>query len=98
MTIIIKIAVFILGMYLSMRMIAALYGIIDHWYRIRTAYPKVILGILVWGVITICLAILLGDYLYAFLWGLAAFVLIHLFNYIPGRLKLVREVRSLEND
>ena len=98
MTMIIKIVVFILGMYLSMRMIAAFYGIIDHWYRIRASYPKVIRGILVWGIITMCLAMLLGDYLNAFLWGMVVFVLIHLFSHIPVRLMLAWKVRSVENN
>lgn len=96
MTILIKIVVFILGIYLSMRTIAAFYGIIDFWYTIKTAYPKVIRGILVWGIITICLAMLLDNYRHAFLWGLVTYVFIYLFSYLPNRILLAREVRSVD--
>ncbi len=98
MTIIIKIVVFILGIYLSMRMIAALYGIIDLWYTIKTEYPRVIRGVLVWGIITTCMVMFLGRYRYAFLWGLMAYVFIYLFSYLPTRLVLIREVRSLDSE
>ena len=81
MTIIIKIVLFILGIYLSMRMIAALYGIIDLWYTIKTAYPRVIRGILFWGIITTCMLMFLGQYRYIFLWGLMGYVFICLFRH-----------------
>ncbi len=96
MTILIKIVVFLLGIYLSMRMIAALYGIIDLWYRIKRAYPKVIRGILIWGILTTYMIIFLGQYRRAFLWGVAAYVFIFLSSYLPTRLMLMREVRSID--
>ncbi len=98
MTIMIKIVVFILGIYLSMRMIAAFYGIIDLRYTMKTAYPKVIRSILVWGIITTCPAMLLGNYRQAFLWGLVAYVFIYLLSYLPNRLMLIREVKSADID
>lgn len=58
-----------------MRLIAALYRIIDLWYTIGTAYPKVLRGILGWGGTTVAVAALVsGQHRPAFLWGLAAFV------------------------
>lgn len=96
MTVIFKIIVFILGMYLSMRMIAALYGIIDLWYTIRTAYTRVIRDILIWGIITSCLILLLGQYRNAFLYGIGIYILFHLFSYVPNRLRLIKEVRSVD--
>ena len=93
---IIKVLVFILGIYISMRMIAALFGIIDLWYTMKTAYPRVIRGILVWGIITTCLAMVLGQYRYAYLWGLMAYVFIYLLSYLPDRFRLIREVRSVD--
>jgi len=96
MTIIIKIVVFILGIYLSMRMIAAFYGIIDLWYTIKTAYHRVIRSILVWGIITACMIMFLGQYRYAFLWGIAVYIFIYLLSYLPIRLQLIREVRSMD--
>ena len=97
MTIIIKIVVFILGMYLSMRTMAALYGVIDYRYTLKTAYPKVIGRILGWGIITILIVMLLGQYRYSFLWGVLAYIVIYLFSYLPSKLMLMREVRSLDN-
>ena len=40
--IIVSCALFLLGAYLSLHAIAALYGIIDLWYTIWSAYPRVI--------------------------------------------------------
>ena len=94
MTIVIKILVFILGMYLSLRLIAALYGVIDLWYTIKTAYAKVIRGILGWGGITIAVAILLGSqWRGAFLWGIIAFLLFYLINFTLNRIILGQLVR-----
>ncbi|MBW1799863.1 MAG: hypothetical protein JRJ85_03955 [Deltaproteobacteria bacterium] len=96
MTMIIKVLVFILGIYISMRMIAALFGIIDFRYTMKTAYPRVIGGILFWGIITACLAMVLGQYRPAFLWGLAAYVFIYVLSYLPSRLRLIGEVKSVD--
>ena len=78
MMIIIKIILFLLGMSLCVQVVAACYGIIDHWYMIQSAYPKVIGNILIRGAITIIIALLIGDaYRASFLWGLAAFLVVH---------------------
>ncbi len=83
----IVIALFLLGTYLSIRAIAALYRVIDLWYTIRTAWAKVLRGILGWCGGAVAIALLLPDrYRPAFLWGLAgylsfylaAFLLLHL--------------------
>jgi len=89
----IKVVVFILGIYLSMRMIAAMYGIIDYWYTIKTAYPVVIKRIVGWSVITLFLIILLGNYRQAFLWGMLSYGFIFLISYFPAKLLLMRDVR-----
>ena len=97
MTIIIKIALFILGLYLSMRMVAALYRIIDLGYIIRTAYPRVLGGILSWGGITLAIAVFLENtWRNAFLWGLVAFVLFYLMIVALDYLTLGRPGRSRE--
>ena len=96
MTIIIKIAVFLLGIYLSMRTIAALYGIADYRYTIKTAYPKVIGRILCWGIITLLMATLLGRYRYPFLWGMPAYIAVCILSYLPNKLMLMKEVRSVD--
>ena len=97
MTIVFKIAVFILGFYLSMRTITAFYGMIDLRYTLRTAYPRIIRNILVWSAITGFLALILGGYRHVFLWGLTAYVFIYLLSYFPLRLKAAREVRAVDH-
>jgi hypothetical protein len=74
MTIIIKIALFLFGIWVGVYVLAAFFRIIDLWYTINTAYLKVIRGILGWGGITVAIAVLLGKWQGAFLWGLCVFV------------------------
>lgn len=72
-------AMFLLGIYLSLRLIAALYRILDLWYTIGTAWPRVVRGVLGWGGATVGIAVLAGDRLRpAFLLGLAAFAAFYL--------------------
>jgi hypothetical protein len=86
-----EVALFALGVYLSVRVIAALLGIIDLWYTIRTAYPMVIARILGWGGATVATARVLGDgRRRAFLWGLAAFLVLYLSMYALRHLFLRR--------
>jgi len=99
MTTVIKIAVFMLGMYLSMRLIAAMYRVLDLWYTIRTAYPRVIRGILGWGGITIAIAVLLGDqWRHVFLWGLIVYGLFYLINFTSAKFVLGKPKRPIEID
>ena len=71
----IAITMFALGVYLSMRTIAAFHRIIDLWYTIKTAYLKATRGILGWGGTTVAIAALLTDRVSpAFYWGLAAYL------------------------
>lgn len=73
------IAVFGLGVYLSIRMIAALYAILDLWYRIGTDYPRVIRGIVGWALTIAAIAWLLeGTGRVAFASGLVAFLFFYL--------------------
>jgi hypothetical protein len=77
------VALFLLGMHLSMRTIAALFRILDLWYRIGTAWPQVLRGLLGWGGGTIVIAALLPGRLRAFfLSGLAAFLGVFLGAYV----------------
>ena len=77
------VALFLLGMHLSMRTIAALYRILDLWYRIGTAWPQVLRGLLGWGGGTVAIAALLpGGLRPFFLWGLAAFLGVFLGAYV----------------
>ena len=58
MTWLVSPALFLLGVYLSMRVLAALYRILDLWYTIGTAYPKVLQGILGWAGAAAAIAVL----------------------------------------
>lgn len=99
MVLIIKIALFLLGLCLSVQVIAALYGIVDLKYTAGTVYLKVIRGILLWGVPVIVIAWLLGNtYRPAFLWGLMIFLLFHFGTYLGQKLLLIRNVRLLEKE
>ena len=94
--IVIKIAVFILGMLLSVQLIAALHGCIDLWYTIKTAYPRVIRNILLWGALVFVIAWLLaGRYQPAFLWGLVAYVVFYFGTYLIHKAVFIRNVRLI---
>ena len=99
MTIVIKIIVFLFGMSICVQLVAALYGIIDLWYTFRTEYPKVIRRILIWSVLTIAIAWLLGNRLRpAFLWGLAGYVVFYPIAYSGLKLFTIRNQRLLEGE
>lgn len=73
-----QVVAFVLGLALSIRMIAALYAIIDFWYAIGTLYPRVVRGILGWGVGIVAIGWLLSPPLRAaFALGLLAFPLFY---------------------
>jgi len=92
--IVIKIAVFILGMLISVQLVAAFHGFIDLWYTIKTAYTRVIRNILVWGALVFVIAWLLaGRYQPAFLWGLVAYVFFYIGTYLIHKAVFIRNVR-----
>lgn len=97
MTLIINTAVFVLGMYLSVRVVAALYRIIDLWYTIGTAYPKVIRGIVGWVGLSIAIAALLGEhYRQAFAYGFVAFLIFYPVSTISSKLLVGKSTQSVE--
>ena len=79
MTTLLQIAAFALGVYLSIRMIAALHGPVDVWHMIAKAWPRIVADILVWvvaiGVITWLMD---GAYRTALIWGLSAYLVFYL--------------------
>ena len=99
MTSLVTIAVFLSGMVLSVQLIAALYGIIDLWYSIRTAYLKVIGRIALWSAIVFGLAWILGElYRPAFLWGLGALVVFQIGVFGGMKLLVIRNARLLTQE
>lgn len=79
MTTVLQIAAFALGSYLAIRMIVALHGIVDLWFMIDQAWPRVLAGVLGWGMAIGVVAWLLDrPYQTAFAWGLSAYVVFYL--------------------
>ena len=77
------VALFLCGLYVCLRLIAAAYRILDLWYTIGTAYPQVVRGILGWGGAAAAAIVWLGDgRRKAFLLGLLAFLLFYLSLYV----------------
>lgn len=68
---------FVLGVFVGLRLLAALYSVIDLWYAIRTAWPTVLVRVLVWSGITAGVLWLLGARARApFLAGMAFYLLV----------------------
>ena len=84
-------ALFVAGVYLCLRLIAALYRPLDLWYTIRTAYPRALRGILGWGgAVAVLVVVLDGRHRNAFLLGLSAFLLFYLSLYVLRHLVVRR--------
>ena len=93
MTLAVGTVVFVLGIYLSIRMISALYGIIDLWYTISTAYPRVLGRVVSWGAAIVAIAWSLDrPHRTVLLSGLLAFLLFYL-SLFPLRSLLLRAQR-----
>lgn len=96
-------ALFVLGVYLSIRLLAALHRARDLWYTIRTAWPRVGAGVVGWGGATVAAALLAtGERRGAFLAGLlgyaafyaSLFPLFALAVRARRRARLAREARA----
>jgi len=69
---------FLAGLVVGVRVLAALYGPLDLWYTIRTAWPAVVRRIVVWvTVAAVLLALLRGAPRVAFVLGMAAHLMVH---------------------
>ena len=88
-------ALFAAGVYLSMRVLAALYRIADLWYRIGTAWPRVARGGLGWGGAAAGVAFLAqGGRRTAFLCGLAGYAVFHVALYVATRVYVRTRLRA----
>lgn len=97
MTGIISIMVFLLGMSLAVQVVASLHGPLDYSYTIKTKFPEVIRRILIWGGLSVILAVVLGgQYRSPFLWGLMVYAVFYLFSYLLTKLMLKRNLRLLD--
>ena len=98
MTLLGHLVAFGLGVYLSIRMIAALYQVLDLWYRIGAEYLRVIGGVLGWAVTIAAIAWLLdAPFRPAFAAGLAAFLLFYL-SLFQLRYLLILALREAADD
>ena len=96
MTVILDIVIFLFGMCICVQLVAALYSIIDLWYTMPTDYPTVIRRILVWTLLCVAIAWLLGNDLRpTFLWGLVGYVGFYLFSFCGYQLLFLRNLRLL---
>ena len=76
----------VIGVYFAIRVLAALYRIVDLWYRIGTDWPHVLLGIIGWGGAALGVALLAGgEGRAAFLGGLAGYAVLHVALYVATR-------------
>ena len=74
-----QIAAFGVGVFLMISILSALYGIVDLWYMIGKAWPRVLRMILGWAIATAAAAWLLAPpYRMAFVWGLAAYLIFYI--------------------
>jgi hypothetical protein len=77
-TLLFQIAAFALGAYLSIRMIASLYAIIDLWYAMEREYARVLAGILRWAAAILApLWLFAPPYRSALGWGLSSFAVFY---------------------
>ena len=91
-----KILSFLFGMCICVQLLAALYGIIDLRYTLRTAYQTVMRRILVWILFCLTIAWLLGDdFRPAFLWGMIGYVGFYIFCFWGYQILFLRNVRLI---
>jgi hypothetical protein len=89
-------ALFALGVWLSMRVVASLYRIIDLWYTIGTRWPGVVFRIVMWAAVTVAVALgLHGPHRTALLAGLVAFLLFYPCLYVLRNVSVKRPSADL---
>ncbi len=94
MTWLLQIAVFALGVCISMHMIAALHGAVDLWYDIVAMSPRVVGRIAVWEAVILAILWLLElPYQGLFLAGLWMYLLFYL-SLLPLTGLYIRLMRS----
>jgi hypothetical protein len=83
---IIDLLLFLLGVHLCTRLIAACYGIVDHWYCIRQYWHRSLGSILLWSVIILAFGyIATPTHQTAYIAGLAFFAIFHIVIYWVGQ-------------
>lgn len=83
MTLAVPALCFLLGFYVAIRALAAVYGIPDRWYAIRAHAPAVLARVVVWcGLVAVAPLALPAEPSRAFLGGAAAYLTLYLAIYL----------------
>ena len=78
---------FLLGVHLCTRLIAAFYGIVDLWYCWRQYWYRPLLNILLWSAIVAAVGLItMPAHHTAYIAGLAFFTIFHIVIYWVGQL------------
>ena len=90
---------FLVGLWLSSQLIAALYGIVDCRYAWRREYPRVMRRLLFWSVLGGVALLGLGSRFRSGCgWGLVSFALIHAGLFGLMKLSAARAIRRRNGD
>ena len=90
---------FAIGVYVSIRVLAALYRIADLWYRIGADWPRVARGIIGWGGAALAVAFIAeGGRRTAFLWGMAGYAVFHAVLHVATRAYVLMRLRARRRD
>jgi hypothetical protein len=88
-------ALFVLGLYMGLRIVAALLRVSDLWYRIGTEWPRVAGGIAAWVGLAVGITLAVDGVLRAaFLCGMAGYVVVHVLVYAGTRIYVMRQYRE----
>lgn len=85
---------FACGVYLAIRLLAALYRIADLWYRIGTDWPRVAAGIAAWGGAALLATLAAGHRRAPLVWGFVAYAAFHVLLHVATRLYVRRRVEA----
>ncbi|MEW5722348.1 MAG: hypothetical protein AB1896_04530 [Thermodesulfobacteriota bacterium] len=99
MTILLNLAVFILALFFSANVIAALFGLLDLSYALGRHWPRVLARIITWGGLAAAVALLLpGAYLASYLIGLAVYLVFFIGSAYVLRLMAMKLAEPFRRD
>ena len=99
MSVVINIVVFILGIILSVQLVAALMGLVDMAYAWPRAWPRILRGIVLWSAVIALLAWAFGPrYRLAFLVGVAVYFPLYYGAFLGGKAIIRRNLRMVDQE
>lgn len=85
----VELLIFLLGIHLTMQLVARFYRVIDLWYRIREFAFRITLSIASYGLpLALLVWALQGSYLWAFIAGASSFLVFHVAIFWIGKFLL----------